>query len=269
LVPEAAKISRRLAAILAADIAEYARLMGEDEPATVQALKDHQAVVLPLVAEYRGRVIDTAGDGMLAEFPSVIDAVECAVEIQIVMLRRNDNVPHGRRMQFRIGINLGDVIHDDVRIYGDGINIAARLEAMSQPGAICVSSKVRDEVIDKLPLQFVDLGEHTLKNIARAVRVYALQFPASGAPAPAISPARSPEVFSGTGFGDRPIRTPKQLASPSTTATLTNARPVEFSDSDSLGALFASQLWGRDSDLRSLVEQVVSVPLISIVVRHH
>ena len=118
---------RRLAAILAADIAGYSRLMGEDEAATVRDLKAHQAVVLPLVGRYGGRIIDTAGDGILAEFPSVINATECAVEIQTIMATRNDGVPESRRMRFRIGINLGDVIHDETRIYGDGINVAARL----------------------------------------------------------------------------------------------------------------------------------------------
>ena len=121
-------MNRRLAAILAADIAGYSRLMGEDEEATVQALKGHQAVVLPLVNRYGGHVIDTAGDGILAEFPSVINATECAVEIQTVMAIRNESVPARRRMLFRMGINLGDVIHDESRIYGDGINVAARLE---------------------------------------------------------------------------------------------------------------------------------------------
>jgi len=159
--------------------------MGEDESATVRALKGHQAEVLPLVGAFGGRIIDTAGDGILAEFPSVVDAVECAIDIQKVMARRNEDEPQNRRMQFRVGINLGDVIHDDVRIYGDGINIAARLEGIAQPGGICVSSKVHDEVIDKLELKFLDLGEQALKNIARPVRVYAVHLGGEAMPAPA------------------------------------------------------------------------------------
>jgi adenylate cyclase len=174
-VREAVKVTRRLAAILAADIAGYSRLMGENEAATVRALKGHQAEVLPLVGEFSGRIIDTAGDGILAEFASVVDAVECALQVQAVMRRRNDTETPGRRMQFRIGINLGDVIHDEVRIYGDGINIAARLEGIAQPGGICVSAKVYEEVIDKLDLEFLDLGPQSLKNIARPVRVFAVQ----------------------------------------------------------------------------------------------
>jgi len=173
------KVSRRLAAVLAADIAGYSRLMGEDEPSTVRALKGHQVRVLPLVGEFGGRIIDTAGDGILAEFPSVVAAVECAVKIQAITAAYNQDVPENRRMQYRIGINLGDVIHDETRIYGDGINVAARLEPIAEPGGICVSSKVHDEIVNKVALRFRDLGEMQLKNIARPVRVYALEDKAS------------------------------------------------------------------------------------------
>jgi len=167
-------MKRRLAAILAADIAGYSRLMGEDEAATVRALKGHQAAVLPLVVRYGGRVIDTAGDGILAEFPSVINATECAVEIQTVMATRNEGVPESRRMQFRIGINLGDVIHDETRIYGDGINVAARLEGIAEPGGICISRQVFDQVSRALKAEFQALGPRTFKNIARPVDVFAI-----------------------------------------------------------------------------------------------
>jgi class 3 adenylate cyclase/pimeloyl-ACP methyl ester carboxylesterase len=167
-------MKRRLAAILAADIAGYSRLMGEDETATVRDLKGHQAVVLPLVGRYGGRIIDTAGDGILAEFPSVINATECAVEIQTVMATRNEGVPEARRMRFRIGINLGDVIHDDTRIYGDGINVAARLEGIAEPGGICISRQVFDQVNRALKADFQALGPRTLKNIAHPVDVFAI-----------------------------------------------------------------------------------------------
>jgi class 3 adenylate cyclase/pimeloyl-ACP methyl ester carboxylesterase len=167
-------IKRRLAAILAADIAGYSRLMGEDEAATVRDLKGHQAVILPLVGRYGGRIIDTAGDGILAEFPSVINATECAVEIQTIMATRNEGVPESRRMLFRIGINLGDVIHDEARIYGDGINIAARLEGIAEPGGICISRQVFDQVSRALKAEFQALGPRTLKNIARPVDVFAI-----------------------------------------------------------------------------------------------
>ena len=167
-------VNRRLAAILAADIAGYSRLMGEDEAATVRELKGHQAVVLPLVVRYGGRVIDTAGDGILAEFPSVINATECAVEIQTIMAARNDGVPEHRRMLFRIGVNLGDVIHDETRIYGDGINVAARLEGIAEPGGICISRQVFDQVNRSLKAQYEALGPRTLKNIAHPVDVFAI-----------------------------------------------------------------------------------------------
>src|SRR5262247_1713250 len=144
--PEKAKVPRRLAAILAADIAGYSALMGADEAATVRDLKAHQAVIHPIVPEHGGRIIDTAGDGILVEFPSVLSAVECAVAIQRVMAQRNADVEENRRMRFRIGINLGDVVFDDARIYGDGVNVAARLEGIAEPGGICISRKVYDDI---------------------------------------------------------------------------------------------------------------------------
>ena len=178
-------IQRRLAAILAADIAGYSRLMHEDESATVRDLKGHQSVILPLIGRHGGRIIDTAGDGIMAEFPSVIGATECAVEIQTLMAERNLQVPESRRMQFRIGINLGDVIHDETRIYGDGINIAARLEALAQPGGVLVSNTVHDQVRGRLPFTFEDVGERQVKNIAQPVRVYELQIPGASSKASA------------------------------------------------------------------------------------
>jgi TolB-like protein/class 3 adenylate cyclase len=174
---EEPSIQRRLAAILAADIAGYSRLMHEDEPATVRDLKAHQSVILPLVGRHGGRIIDTAGDGIMAEFPSVIGATECAVAIQTAMAERNEGVPEGRRMRFRIGINLGDVIHDDARIYGDGINLAARLEALAEPGGVLVSNTVYDQVRGKLPFTFEDVGERQVKNIEQPVRIYQLHIP--------------------------------------------------------------------------------------------
>jgi class 3 adenylate cyclase/pimeloyl-ACP methyl ester carboxylesterase len=182
-------VKRRLAAILAADIAGYSRLMSEDEAATVRDLKGHQAVVLPLVSRHGGRIIDTAGDGILAEFPSVIGATECAIEIQAVMAARNAEVPEVRRMRFRIGINLGDVIHDDTRIYGDGINIAARLEGIAEPGGICISRQVFDQVNRAVRAEFQALGSRVLKNIAHAVDVFALAPVEPGARSGAAAPA--------------------------------------------------------------------------------
>jgi len=167
--------SRRLAAILAADIAGYSTLMGADEARTVRDLKAHQGVLLPLIRQYGGRVIDTAGDGILAEFGSVVNAADCAVALQQIMAKRNAEVEPSRRMQYRVGINIGDVIYDDVRVYGDGVNIAARLEALAEPGTIYISSKVYEDIQGKVPVVCEDLGEKDLKNIARPVHVWRLR----------------------------------------------------------------------------------------------
>src|SRR5262245_32286276 len=166
------KVPRRLAAIFAADIAGYSALMGADEARTVRDLKDHLSVVLPMVSGHRGRVVDTTGDGILAEFGSVVNAVECAAAIQKTMTARNAGVEDGRQMQFRIGINIGDVIHDHARLYGDGVNVAARLEATAEPGGICISGAVYDQVRNKPSLNVTDLGLHSLKNISDPVRIY-------------------------------------------------------------------------------------------------
>lgn len=180
--------SRRLAAILAADIAGYSALMGVDEARTVRDLKGHQAIVLPMVGDFGGRIIDTAGDGILAEFSSVVNAVECAVAIQRTMVQRNTEVEPERRMQFRIGINLGDVIYDENRIFGDGINIAARLESIAEPGGICVSGKVHDEIRGKMKLTCADLGERQLKNIAQPVRAFEIRFEGAPKRQPRVAP---------------------------------------------------------------------------------
>jgi adenylate cyclase len=167
--------TRRLAAILAADVAGYSRLMGVDEEGTLDRLKaHHRQLVDPRIGERRGRIVKTTGDGMLAEFPSVVDAVRCAVEIQRAMLDRNAEIPEDKRITFRIGINLGDVIIVGDDIYGDGVNIAARLEALAEPGGLCISRVVRDQIRDKLPYPFEDMGEQSVKNIARPVRAYAM-----------------------------------------------------------------------------------------------
>ena len=191
------RMERRLSAILAADIAGYSALMGADEARTVRDLKAHQAVVLPMVGEFAGRIIDTAGDGILADFPSVVNAVECAVAIQSKMAERNAAIEPERRMQFRVGINIGDVVHDEARIYGDGINVAARLEGLAEAGGICISSKVYEEISGRIDLACRDIGEQQLKNIARPVRAYQVRLDGiapTAAPAPALPenhPSRS------------------------------------------------------------------------------
>jgi class 3 adenylate cyclase/pimeloyl-ACP methyl ester carboxylesterase len=172
--PKRQKGERRLVAIVAADIVGYSALMGADEARTVRDLKGHQAIILPMIGTFGGRVIDTAGDGFLAEFGSVVHAVECAVAIQAKMGERNVKIEQKRRMQFRMGINVGDVIFDEARVYGDGINIAARLEAIAEPGGVYVSRQVHDQVEGKLPLSFRILGPQKLKNIVKPVDVFAI-----------------------------------------------------------------------------------------------
>src|SRR5205809_4648300 len=167
---------RRLAAILAADVAGYSRLMGTDEEGTHERLKAHLGqLVEPKIKEHGGHTVKNTGDGLLAEFPSVVDAVRCAVEVQRGMAERNAETPEDKRITFRIGVNLGDVIVEEHDIFGDGVNVAARLEGLAEPGGVCVSSTVRDHIGDRLPYTFEDMGEQTVKNIARPVRVYALR----------------------------------------------------------------------------------------------
>jgi adenylate cyclase len=187
---EGRSLDRKLAAILSADVEGYSRLMGDDEAATVRTITAYREAIAAAVTRHGGRVVDAPGDNVLAEFPSVVDAVRCAVEIQREIRSRNAGLPVSRRMQFRIGINLGDVIVEGQRIYGDGVNIAARLEGLAEGGGICVSGTAYDHVEGKIPLTYSYLGEHTVKNIARPVRVYRLRLePGSGA-APPPGPRR-------------------------------------------------------------------------------
>jgi adenylate cyclase len=195
--------TRRLAAILAADVAGYSRLMGADEEGTHERLQAHfRQLVDPKIREHQGRVVKNTGDGMLAEFASVVDAVRCAAEVQRGMIDRDAKLSSERRIQFRVGINLGDVIVENDDIFGDGVNVAARLEALAEPGGICISRMVRDQIRDKLLYPFEDLGEQSFKNIARPVRVYALRpeavadLPASSAPlaTPVLQSAGAPRL---------------------------------------------------------------------------
>ena len=179
-----ARVDRRLAAILAADVAGYSQLMGVDEEGTLRQLKAHRKeLVDPKITEHRGHIVKTTGDGMLVEFISVVDAVRCAVDIQRSMLERNAEVPTETRIQFRIGINVGDIISDDNDIYGDGVNVAARLEALADPGGIDVSRNVHDQVRDKLSFSFEDMGEQTVKNIARPIGVHRIDLTENTGPA--------------------------------------------------------------------------------------
>jgi adenylate cyclase len=165
--------TRRLAAILAADVAGYSRLIGADEEGTLGRLKALRAELLdPKIAEHRGRIVKTTGDGLLVEFASVVDALRCAVEVQREITGRNAGVSPDNRIEFRIGINVGDIVVEDGDIFGDGVNVAARLEALAESGGICVSARVQEDAAGRLDLVFEDIGEQQLKNIARPVRAY-------------------------------------------------------------------------------------------------
>jgi len=190
-------VERRLVAILAADVAGYSRLMGEDEAGTLARLRTHRRELIdPKVAQHKGRIVKTTGDGILIEFPSVVEAVACAAAVQQVMEERNSGTPEHERIVFRVGINLGDVIVEDGDIHGDGVNIAARLEAIAEPGSICVSAIVHDQVQGRLDCAFEDIGEQELKNIARPVRVYrvAVGRPPSPPSTPALALPDKPAI---------------------------------------------------------------------------
>src|SRR5262245_58631724 len=175
-----ARVERRLAAILAADVAGYSRLIGADEEGTLSRLKALRAKVIdPKIAEHHGRIVKTTGDGLLVEFASVVDALRCAAEIQAAMAESNAPLPAEKRIDLRIGINMGDIDVEDGDIFGDGVNVAARLEGLAEPGGICVSARVREDAAGKIELAFRDLGERQLKNIARPVRAYAVGAAAS------------------------------------------------------------------------------------------
>ena len=166
------QVKRKLTAILSADVKGYSRLMEGDEEATVRTITAYREVMVGHIARQNGRVMDAKGDNILAEFASVVDAVRCAVEIQKELGKRNEDLPENRRMEFRIGINLGDVIEEKETIYGDGVNIAARLEALADGGGICISGTAFDQIGKKLPLGYGYLGEQSVKNIEKPVRVY-------------------------------------------------------------------------------------------------
>ena len=174
-------LERRLATILSADVAGYSRLMGEHEEATVQALRGHRAVFDALLKQHHGRIFNTAGDAILAEFPSAVEAVRCATEIQSALQTRNEHLPPEQKMLFRMGINVGDVVVQDGDLLGDGVNVAARIQAIAQPGGICIAGSVYDQIQNKLSLQFKRLGEQQFKNIGQPVRTFSITHGESGA----------------------------------------------------------------------------------------
>ena len=185
--------NRKLAAILHADVAGFSRLMGLDEAGTHRMLGELRRAIDPLIASYGGRIVGTAGDSLLADFSSVVDALNCAIEIQLASRTINDPIPPDRRLELRIGVNLGDVIVDGGDIFGDGVNIAARLQALAQPGTVCISHSVYEQVRNKIDLDYHPLGSHRVKNIAERVRAYAVGM-AAATPRPRVrsTPRRAP-----------------------------------------------------------------------------
>jgi class 3 adenylate cyclase len=193
-------IERRLATILSSDVADYSRLMGSNEEATVQALRGHRAVFEALLKQHHGRIFNTAGDAILAEFPSAVEAVRCATEIQSALQTRNEHLPDDQKMLFRMGINLGDVVVQGGDLLGDGVNVAARIQAVAEPGGICISGSVYDQIQNKLSLQFKPLGDQSFKNIAQPVRTFTITHAEGGGRLPSSMRrpgAKSPAMIAG------------------------------------------------------------------------
>src|SRR5215813_613377 len=184
--PHPERLERKLAAILHADVQGYSRLLGEDEVTTLRTVASHLALMRSLGEQHGGRAVGSRGDSLLAEFPSAVDAVQCAVEMQQALTARNVDVPLDRRVEFRIGINLGEVVVEGEEIYGEGVNIAVRLESLAEAGGICVSEMVHQQLKNKLALAYEDLGPQTLKNIAEPVRVWRIRLEESESPVSAV-----------------------------------------------------------------------------------
>jgi adenylate cyclase len=201
-------VERKLTAILCADVYGYSRLMGGDEEATLATLTSHRRIIDSLIERHHGRFVNSAGDSVLAEFASVVEAVNCAVDIQTALKAENAKLPSEHRMEFRIGVNLGDVMVEGDQIYGDGVNVAARLESLADPGGICISGTVHEQVRDKLALGYEDRGEQTVKNITRPVRVWRVLLDGSASPRPELrrAPRRHWHAGSFRSWGSRSSR---------------------------------------------------------------
>ena len=193
--PSSPFLERKLATILSADVAEFSRLMSEDEEQTLRTFRGHKQVFESVVAMHNGRVFNTAGDAILAEFKSAVEAVRCATDIQTALRTRNDQLPANRQVRFRIGVNLGDVLVQGQDLLGDGVNVAARLQTAAEPGGVCISGSVHEQIRNKLSLTFQSLGERTYKNIAQPVRTFSVIEAEGGAilPSPAGETARAPQ----------------------------------------------------------------------------
>jgi TolB-like protein/class 3 adenylate cyclase len=247
-----ARVERRLAAILAADVVGYSRLIEADEEGTLRRLKVLRAEIIdPKIAHHKGRIVKTTGDGLLVEFASVVDALRCAAEVQAAMAESNAPLPQDRRIQFRIGINVGDIVVEDGDIFGDGVNVAARLEGLAEPGGICVSARVREDAAGKLDLAFEDMGEQALKNIARPVRVYRVRSE-STLPNPPRPESKAPlRPSGGRGRGPRSGRVRWAVLRTGTSAPLTQPSPPGQRGERVKSASFELNFAGKPSERSS------------------
>src|SRR5260221_6424736 len=192
--PSAQFLERKLSTILSADVAEFSRLMGEDEEQTLRVFRGHKKVFESVVAMHNGRIFNTAGDAILAEFPSAVEAVRCATDIQAALRTRNDQLAPNRQVRFRIGINLGDILIQGQDLMGDGVNVAARLQTAAEPGGVCISGTVHDQIRNKLSMSFQSLGEMSFKNIAQPVRTFSITDAEGSGPLPSRLPSRLPAL---------------------------------------------------------------------------
>jgi adenylate cyclase len=244
-----ARVERRLAAILAADVAGYSRLIEADEEGTLGRLKALRAEIIdPKIAGHKGRIVKTTGDGLLVEFASVVDALRCAAELQVALAEGNASIPPDRRIEFRIGINMGDIVVEDGGIFGDGVNVAARLEGLAEPGGICVSARVQEDATGRLDLAFEDIGEQALKNISRPVRVYRVG-PKSPLPDPSRPESRAPlRPSGGRGRGPRSGRVRWAAPRTGTSAPLTQPSPPGQRGERVKSASFEPNFGGKPSE---------------------